>query len=130
LTRTVFIGKITPEFRKIYEIVKMAQTAAIASVRQGISAGALDRIARKVIEKEGYGECFGHGLGHGIGLDVHEMPALKTGSKFRIKNNTVFTVEPGIYIPDSGGVRIEDVVLVTENGCEVLTKSSRDIILI
>ena len=130
LTRTVFIGKITPEFRKIYNIVKKAQSAAVAAVKGGVSSGALDRIARRVIEKEGYGKCFGHGLGHGIGLEVHEMPSLKMGSKFRIKKNTVFTIEPGIYIPDSGGVRIEDVVLATEGGCEVLTKSSKDIIII
>ncbi len=130
LTRTVFVGKITPEFRKIYNIVKKAQTAAIAAVRGGVSAGGLDRIARSIIEKEGYGKCFGHGLGHGIGLEVHEMPSLKIGSSYKIKKNTVFTIEPGIYIPESGGVRIEDVVLATESGCEVLTGSSKEIIII
>ncbi|MCU0822024.1 MAG: Xaa-Pro peptidase family protein [Spirochaetes bacterium] len=130
LTRTVFIGKITPEFKKIYDIVKTAQTSAIEAVRAGVTAGALDRVARKVIEDKGYGGCFGHGLGHGIGLEVHEMPSLKTGSRYRIKKDTVFTIEPGIYIPESGGIRIEDVVRATGSGCEVLTGSSKDVIII
>ncbi len=130
LTRTIFMDNITPEFEKIYSIVKRAQQEAISSVKPGITAGRLDKIARQVIEKDGYGWAFGHGLGHGIGLEIHEMPAIKPDNKFRLKKNIVFTVEPGIYIKNSGGVRIEDVVRVTEDGCEVLTNSSKDIIFI
>ncbi len=130
LTRTVFMDNITPEFETIYNIVKRAQESAISSVKPGITAGGLDKTARQVIVKEDYGWAFGHALGHGVGLDIHEMPALKKGNKFRLKKNIVFTVEPGIYIPNSGGVRIEDVVRVTEDGYEVLTKSTKEMIII
>lgn len=130
LTRTIFMGNITAEFKRIYNIVKEAQQAAISSVRPGITAGSLDKTARRIIEKEGYGKNFGHGLGHGIGLDVHEAPSLKTGNKFKLKKNCVFTIEPGIYIQDSGGVRIEDIVVATGNGYEILTGSSKDMIII
>ena len=130
LTRTVFVGSVDERIRHIYEVVREAQASAVAAVKPGITAGKLDKIARDVIEKHGYGEYFGHGLGHGLGLDVHEMPSIRTGSAYRLKKNTVITIEPGIYIPGYGGVRIEDMVLVTDNGHEVLTKFTKDILVL
>jgi Xaa-Pro aminopeptidase len=130
LTRTVFLGNITPEFRKIYNIVLKAQEEAISSVKPGITAGNLDKTARDIITGEGYGPQFGHSLGHGLGMEIHENPAIKNGSKFKLKKNTPFTIEPGIYIPDKGGVRIEDVIIARENGFENLTKSSKEIIIL
>lgn len=130
LTRTIFIGTIDETMRKIYSIVREAQQAAIESVRPGITVGRLDNIARSIIARHGYGEAFSHSLGHGVGLDVHEIPALRTGSKFRLSKHTVITVEPGIYIPGKGGVRIEDMVIVSEKGHEVLTKFTKDIVVV
>jgi len=130
LTRTIFINSIDPEFKRIYEIVKRASDCAISSVKSGISSGKLDKISRDIISREGYGWAFGHSLGHGVGLDVHEIPAVKSGNSFRLKRNVVITIEPGIYLPDSGGIRIEDIVLVTKDGYEVLTGSTKDIIII
>lgn len=130
LTRTVFIGNILPDFKKIYSIVRNAQEEAIAIVRPGIIAENVDKTARNVIKKNGYDRAFGHSLGHGVGLEVHENPGIRKGNKFRLKKNIPFTVEPGIYIPDKGGVRIEDVVIVNNNGCEILTASSKEIIII
>ncbi len=130
LTRTIFIGTIDETVRHIYSIVQEAQQAAVDAVRPGISAGRLDTIARGIIAQHGFGESFSHSLGHGVGLDVHEIPALRTGSTFRLSKNTVITIEPGIYIPGKGGVRIEDMVLVTETGHEVLTKFTKDIVVI
>lgn len=130
LTRTIFIGTIDESMRQIYATVLKAQQAAVEAVRPGITAGRLDGIARGIITRHGFGEAFSHSLGHGVGLDVHEIPALRTGSKFRLSKNTVITIEPGIYIPGKGGVRIEDMVLVTENGHEVLTKFTKDIVVV
>ncbi|MDY6935412.1 MAG: Xaa-Pro peptidase family protein [Spirochaetota bacterium] len=130
LTRTIFLGYIDPEFEKIYNIVKCAQEKAISFLRPGISASRVDRIARDIIAEKGYGEAFGHALGHGVGLDVHEQPSIKMGNKFRLKKNVVITIEPGIYLPDSGGVRIEDIVIINDIGYEVITKSSKEIIVI
>ncbi len=130
LTRTIFIGNCLPEFRKIYNIVKNAQEEAISGVKQGITAGKLDKISRGIITKNGYGPEFGHSLGHGVGLEIHESPYIKNKNSFRLKKNIPFTVEPGIYIPDKGGVRIEDVVIVSDNGCENLTGSSGEIIIL
>jgi Xaa-Pro aminopeptidase len=130
LTRTVFIGNILSEFKKIYNIVRDAQEEAITKVKQGITAANLDKTARDLIGKNGYDWAFGHSLGHGVGLEVHESPYIKKRNPFRLKKNIPFTVEPGIYIPDKGGVRIEDVVIVNENGCENLTASSKEIIVL
>ncbi len=127
LTRTIFINSIDEELRKIYGIVREAQERAIGAVRPGISCGALDSVARDTIGAAGYADAFGHSLGHGVGMEVHELPAVKSGGRTKLKNNTIITVEPGIYIPGKGGVRIEDVVLVTGGGSEILTKSSKDI---
>ena len=130
MTRTVFLGSISSEFKKIYRIVKNAQEKAISSAKQGITTGKLDKIARSHISKEGFGSAFGHSLGHGVGLEVHEMPTVRTADKFKLKKNVVITIEPGIYIPDSGGVRIEDMLIIKENDCELITKSSKEIIIL
>lgn len=115
MTRTFCIGRPDDAYRKVYDTVKRAQAAGISAVRDNETSGEVDRAARKVIEDAGYGNAFGHGLGHGIGLAVHEAPRLGPGAKDRLKNGMVFTIEPGIYLPGWGGVRIEDDVLL-ENG--------------
>ena len=130
LTRTIFLNSIDPEIEKIYNIVRNAQETAISKIKPGITAGKVDKFARDIISKEGYADMFGHSLGHGFGLEVHELPALKKDGEIRIKKNMTVTVEPGIYIPGLGGVRIEDMVLVTARGFEILTKSTKDIIII
>jgi Xaa-Pro aminopeptidase len=130
LTRTVFVGTIDKEFKEIYRVVKEAQEAAISAVKPGVSTGALDKAARDVITAAGYGQYFGHSLGHGVGLEVHELPAVKSGGRVRLRKNMAITIEPGIYIPDRGGVRIEDVVVVTDSGCEILTASPKEILII
>lgn len=127
ITRTIFVGsnKICNEFKKIYDIVLEAQLAAIRECREGIGCCELDKAARKLIESKGYGDNFGHGLGHGVGLEIHEDPVISTESKAILKENMVITIEPGVYIENFGGVRIEDTVLVKKNGCEILTRSSK-----
>ena len=121
LTRMWVTGKISPKFRKIYEIVLQAQLAGIDAIRPGVSCEEVDAAARSVIAKAGYGKQFGHGLGHGIGLEVHEAPRLAKQQDVELQAGMVVTVEPGIYFPAWGGIRIEDDVLVTSAGHEVLT---------
>ena len=121
LTRTFFLGKIPSAIRKIYNIVRQAQAQAIKGIKPGIKASDIDRRARQYIAKHGYGGFFAHNLGHGIGLEVHEEPYLSTRNKTIIEPGMVFTIEPGIYLPNKFGVRIEDDVIVTKNGCEVLS---------
>jgi Xaa-Pro aminopeptidase len=121
LTRVLVTGKISPKLERIYGVVLKAQLAAIAAVRPGALACDVDGAARTVIEQAGYGRYFGHGTGHGIGLDIHEHPRLATSQKQPLKAGTVITIEPGIYLPGWGGVRIEDDVLITRDGHEVLT---------
>ncbi|MCX6827093.1 MAG: Xaa-Pro peptidase family protein [candidate division Zixibacteria bacterium] len=128
LTRTVVIGKATLRQKKIYNIVLRAQLAAIRKVRAGIKAKIVDRAARNVIEKNGYGKYFGHGLGHGIGIYIHSKPSVGPRSTDILKKGMVITIEPGIYLPGWGGVRIEDDVLVTTRGCVVLSKSSKKLL--
>lgn len=121
LTRVVFLNKITPQARKIYSIVLEAQSRAIEKVRAGVGAREVDQAARGYIERKGYGKNFGHGLGHGIGLEVHEGPRLNRINRRPLREGMVVTVEPGIYIPHWGGIRIEDMVLVKKDGFEVLS---------
>lgn len=127
LTRVYHIGKISPKFERIYRIVLTAQQRAINAIRPGVAADAVDAAARRVIEAAGYGKQFGHGLGHGIGLDVHESPRLAARQSTKLRAGMVVTVEPGIYLPGWGGVRIEDDVLVTRDGCEVLSRVTKDL---
>ncbi|GAN34130.1 MAG: aminopeptidase P family protein [Candidatus Brocadia sp. AMX2] len=122
LTRIRFMDKISAEFKKIYQIVLDAQHFAIDSVRPGQMAKDIDGAARNYIKKKGFGKCFGHGVGHGIGLEVHEGPTINSRSKEILEEDMIFTIEPGIYIPGWGGVRIEDMVLVTSDGCDVLSR--------
>ena len=128
LTRTICLGqpREIDRFWEIYNTVLRAQQAAEAAIRPGLTGKEVDAIAREVISEAGYGDQFGHGLGHGVGLAVHEMPRLSRLATASLVAGNVVTVEPGIYLSGWGGVRIEDVVLVTENGVEVLTKAPKD----
>ncbi|HPS58102.1 MAG TPA: aminopeptidase P family protein [Spirochaetota bacterium] len=130
LTRTVFVDKVDAELESVYNIVYRAQAKALAAVRPGIEARELDSVARSYIAEHGYGDNFGHGLGHGLGIEIHEAPAIKKNSSSSLKQNMVITVEPGIYIPGKGGVRIEDMVLVTADGPDVLTRCSKSLTVI
>jgi len=122
MTRTVVLkGKDFEKQKEIYSIVLEAQKRAIEAVKSNIKATEVDAAARSYIKQKGYGENFGHGTGHGVGLAVHEKPYVSWRSKDMIKENMVFTIEPGIYLPGFGGVRIEDMVVVTKTGAEVLT---------
>lgn len=125
LTRTFWVGRITKKFKEIYNIVLTAQRLAIEGIRPGRQICEIDSLARDYIKKCGYGRYFGHSLGHGIGLQIHELPRINSKNKKRLKEGMVFSIEPGIYIPGWGGVRIEDLVLVTKSGCEVLTNDIR-----
>lgn len=125
MTRTLFFGKPSPELESIYAIVKEAQKSALAILKPGVTVEELDDAARLFIASKGYGDKFCHSLGHGIGLQIHEYPILKrsNNSSRPLEAGMVLTIEPGIYIPDLGGVRIEDTVLITEHGYEPLTLS-------
>jgi Xaa-Pro aminopeptidase len=115
------------KLEEVYGVVQRAQAAALQAIRPGLKGHEVDATARAVIAEAGYGAYFGHGLGHGLGLQVHEAPTLRPNSEFVLQAGMVVTVEPGIYLPDWGGVRIEDDVLVTPEGCEVLTRVPRDL---
>jgi Xaa-Pro aminopeptidase len=127
LTRVVWPGSIPTELAKVYQVVREAQQAAIAAIKPGVSASSVDRIARSHIAKAGYGRRFTHSLGHGIGLNVHEGPGLRKGGEDKLEPGMVVTVEPGVYLPGVGGVRIEDDVLVTAGGHEVLSSLPSDL---
>ncbi len=128
ITRTVVLGKATSRQKKIYSLVLKAQTVAIEKARSGMRGAELDKIARQVIGRAGYRDYFGHGLGHGIGLVVHEYPGVGTRSQEMLKPGMVVTIEPGIYLPGWGGVRIEDDVVITHNGCKVLTQIDKELL--
>ena len=125
ITRTVFVGEPDEMFHKIYNIVLDAQLTAIRDVRSGMTGEEADKLARDVIDEAGYGENFGHSLGHGVGLAVHEIPRVSPRSEDPLDVNTVFTVEPGIYLSGWGGVRIEDIVILGEDGATPLSKASK-----
>lgn len=126
MTRTVFLGRAPQRIRKMYHAVLEAQRVAKASIRPGITAAEVDRAARQVLKKSGFGAYFTHSTGHGLGIEVHEMPRLGKGDDTALEAGMVVTVEPGVYIEGLGGVRIEDDVLVTSNGAEDLTDAPRD----
>ncbi|MFQ5592238.1 MAG: M24 family metallopeptidase [Phycisphaerae bacterium] len=125
LTRMVFVGSINKKLGEVYEIVLEAQTLAIAAIAPGRRMCDVDAVARDFITQAGYGEAFNHGLGHGLGLDVHEAPSLSWRSDAKLKADMLVTVEPGIYLPGIGGIRIEDDVLVRPRGAHVLSKLSK-----
>jgi len=125
MTRVVAIGKVSDEQKKIYSIVLEAQERALLNIKAGMKGKEADQIAREVIEKAGYGENFGHGLGHGIGLEGHEVPRLSPQGEDELQPGMTVTVEPGIYLPGWGGVRIEDLVVIEKDGCRILTGSEK-----
>jgi len=130
MTRTVHVGKPSEEMRGAYEAVRAAQQAALQTVRAGVSSGEVDRSARKVLQRKGLGRHFTHSTGHGVGLEIHEAPRLAAGQKDVLQPGMVITIEPGAYIPGVGGVRIEDMVVVTVNGCQILTPTDKELITI
>ena len=127
LTRVLVTGRISPKLERVYRVVLEAQHVGIEAIRPGVIAEEVDRAARQVISEAGFGRYFGHGLGHGLGLDVHEAPRLAADSRVVLRPGMVVTVEPGIYLPGWGGVRIEDDVLVTRTGHEVLTSVPKEL---
>lgn len=130
MTRTVAVGQISDEQKKIYDIVLKAQTTALSQIKPGVSCGAVDAAARDVIKAEGYGDCFGHSTGHGVGLDIHEQPTVTVNDKRILSQGMVITCEPGIYLPDKFGVRIEDMVLVTADGAKKFTTVPKELIIL
>lgn len=127
LTRVLATGKVTDQFATVYRAVLAAQGRAIAAIRPGVPARSIDAEARAAIEEAGFGSFFNHGTGHGIGLDIHEAPSLRRESEMPLAAGMVVTIEPGIYLPDWGGVRIEDDILITPDGAEVLTRLDRSL---
>ncbi|RKY31873.1 MAG: hypothetical protein DRP74_03825 [Candidatus Omnitrophota bacterium] len=121
LTRVFFLGKITPAFRKIYNIVTRAHGLALRTIRPGVKISSIDKAARQYIKQSGYGGFFSHNLGHGVGREIHEEPHISEKEESLLKKGMVFTLEPAIYLPGKFGVRIEDMVLVREAGCEILS---------
>jgi Xaa-Pro aminopeptidase len=129
-TRTVATGELPKELRRAYDVCLEAQLAAVGGIEAGMTGVEADRIARDVIEAAGFGGNFGHGLGHGVGLQVHEAPRLSTESTDTLEPGNVVTVEPGIYLPGVGGVRIEDLAVVREDGLELLTSFPKELIAV
>ncbi len=127
MTRTVYFGRPPRRFRHIYEVVLEANRKAIRGIRPGRTGREIDAIARGHIERHGYGRYFDHGLGHGVGLAIHERPSFSKTEETVLRPGMVMTVEPGVYIPGYGGVRIEDMIVVTRAGCEVLTRTPKDL---
>jgi Xaa-Pro dipeptidase len=128
MTRTVAFGEPAAELRKVHDVVAAAQQAGIDAVRPGAVGGDVDRAARRVVEDAGYGDRFTHGLGHGVGLEIHEGPSLRRGGEDVLPEGSLVTVEPGVYLPGIGGVRIEDTVEITGDGGRVLGLSTRELI--
>jgi Xaa-Pro aminopeptidase len=130
LTRTIALGNPSDEMKKIYDIVFEAQKMAVDNAKAGMTTAELDIIPRNFIESHGYGSNFGHGLGHGLGIEVHEIPGLSQRTNLVLKENSVITIEPGIYIENLGGVRIEDDVILKKGYCEVITQSPKKLIIV
>jgi len=129
-TRTVVLGEASSRHLQVYATVLAAQQAALSGIRPGMTGKAADGIARTIIAEAGYGEAFGHSLGHGVGLLVHEGPSLSPREEADLEPGNVVTVEPGIYLPGWGGVRIEDLVVITEDGCRSLTRAPKDLLIL
>ena len=130
MTRTVAVGEPTEEMRRVYDTVLRAQLAGIAASKAGVPGREIDAAARKVIEDAGYGDCFGHGYGHSVGIEIHESPNANTADATPMPVGAAVSAEPGIYLPGKFGVRIEDVVIMTEAGCDILTKSPKQLIIL
>jgi Xaa-Pro aminopeptidase len=130
MTRTVAFGDPGEELRDVYEVVRLAQDAGRDAVRAGVSGSEVDEEARKVIREAGFGDRFGHSLGHGVGLEIHEGPSLRAGAEDEFPVGAVVTVEPGVYLPGRGGVRIEDMVEVTAEGCRSLPRTTHDLVVL
>ncbi|MEE1161358.1 MAG: M24 family metallopeptidase, partial [Acutalibacteraceae bacterium] len=130
MTRTVAVGEVGDKQKEVYEIVLKAQKETIDFIKSGVVCKEVDRVARDIIANAGYGDCFGHGLGHSVGIEIHENPACNTVCETVMEKGMIMTVEPGIYIENEFGVRIEDMVVVTENGCENLTASKKELIVL
>lgn len=130
MTRTVAVGSVTPEMERVYHTVLSAQMAAIVATAAGKSGAEIDAVARKVINGAGYGKYFEHGYGHGVGIEIHEGPTVSFQNREPLPAGAVTSAEPGIYIPGAFGVRIEDVVIVRENGCEDITLAPKELIII
>lgn len=125
MTRTFVVGRPDDTACTIHDLVTRAQAAGVAAVRAGVEVGSIDKVCRDLITEEGYGAEFGHGTGHGVGLDIHELPSVRSGNTAILQPGQVITVEPGIYLPGVGGVRVEDMVVVTDDGCRPLTRSPK-----
>ena len=130
MTRTVAVGKISDEQKKVYQLVLDAQLAAEEAVRPGVPCNSIDKVARDMIYGAGYEGRFGHGLGHSLGLEIHESPRFSPLCEDFTQVGIVMSVEPGIYLDGQFGVRIEDIVEVTENGCDIITKSEKQLIIL
>ena len=130
MTRTVAVGSVSSKQAEVYETVLRAQNNCLEMLKAGVSCKNADASARDVIKNAGYGEFFGHGTGHGVGIEIHESPNLSPYSKATLETGNVVTVEPGIYIPDEFGVRIEDMVLITEDGFVNLTSCEKELIIL
>lgn len=130
MTRTVAVGSVTEEMRTVYETVLAAQRAGIAAARAGVTGKAVDGAARAVIEQAGYGPCFGHSFGHGVGVEIHEAPNASPMNEQPLPAGAVISAEPGIYLPGRLGVRIEDVVVLTEEGCRNLTRAPKELLIL
>ena len=129
MTRTVVLGKPDKKQEEIYQLVLAAQVSAIEFLRAGVKAQDVDAAARSIIEQAGYGNQFGHSTGHGVGLSIHEKPRLSVKDQTVLEEGMVVTIEPGVYLPGWGGVRIEDTVVVQNGGCRVLTRTPKEELL-
>lgn len=130
MTRTVAVGEVSSKQIEVYETVLKAQMAGIQKIKEGVACSEVDAVSRDIIKNAGYGEYFGHGLGHGVGVEIHELPTLNPSSKEILKAGHVVTIEPGIYLPGQFGVRIEDMALVTQQGCINLTNCEKKLIVL
>jgi Xaa-Pro aminopeptidase len=130
MTRTVAVGSVTEEMRNVYQTVLDAQAAGIAAARAGVTGKAVDGAARAVISAAGYGKYFGHSFGHGVGVEIHESPNASAANEKPLPAGAVISAEPGIYLPGRLGVRIEDVIVLTETGCRNLTRAPKELLIL
>jgi Xaa-Pro aminopeptidase len=130
MTRTVAFGPISPLLQEVYEVVCKAQQAGVDAIRAGITGGEADRVVREIISDSGYADAYKHGLGHGVGLEIHEGPSLRNQGQDVVPEGAVVTIEPGVYLAGVGGVRIEDMVEVTADGCRVVPSTTKELVVL